>query len=154
VGATSYHDSTKHAKSLKEQILYLASGTNELGYTCEPLFEDLFDYQDYCIDISHMKLRVFDVLLQDMISHVSRTGKYGAEHMSVIERKISILSQHCERTVGKHFFLQVKSDDHDEILSADITKSARCVVNKFEEVLRELKHSHNVRKGVLKRLVN
>lgn len=96
--------STEHGKSLKEQVLYLASGTNELEYTCESLFGDVFDYQDYCIDISYMKLRVFDVLLTDMISHVSRNEKYGAEHIPIIDRKISILSQHCERPVGKHFF--------------------------------------------------
>ncbi|CAF1471071.1 unnamed protein product, partial [Adineta ricciae] len=62
VGPTSYHDSSKKARSLVEQTLCLAKNANELGYKCEPLFGDLFDYQDYCVDTLHMKLRIFDVI--------------------------------------------------------------------------------------------
>ncbi|CAF4550230.1 unnamed protein product, partial [Rotaria socialis] len=50
VGPTSCHDLTKKARSLTEQTLCLTKNTNELGYKCEPLFGDLFDYQDYCAD--------------------------------------------------------------------------------------------------------
>ncbi|CAF1547595.1 unnamed protein product [Adineta ricciae] len=177
VGSTSYHDSTKRARSLAEQTLCLAKNTNELGYKCEPLFGDLFDYQDYCVDTLHMKLRVFDVILKDILTYASRTGKYGAEHVAIIERKIKILNQHCERTVGKRFFFQIETDDknktisshgklsghlqdlffvdsfpYDDILNDDIAKSARIVVNKFKEILVEVKHTSMRRKGVLKRL--
>ncbi|CAF1539235.1 unnamed protein product [Adineta ricciae] len=177
IGPTSYHDTSKRARSLAEQTLCLAKQNNELGYKCEPLFGDLFDYQDYCVDTLHMKLRVFDVILKDILSYASRTGKYGAEHLAIIEKKIKILNQHCERTVGKRFFFQVELDDknktiashgklsghlqdlffvnsfpYDEILSGDIAKSARAVVNKFKEVLVEVKHTSVKRKGVLKRL--
>ncbi|CAF3972457.1 unnamed protein product, partial [Rotaria magnacalcarata] len=75
VGHSSCHDLTKKARSLTEQTLSLTKNTNELGYKCEPLFGDLFDYQDYCADTLHMKLRVFDVILKDMLAYASRTGK-------------------------------------------------------------------------------
>ena len=70
IGETSYHDRTKCARSLHEQRLCLSSGNNELGYQCEPLFGDLFDYQDCCVDTLHMKLRVFDVHLYDRQSTI------------------------------------------------------------------------------------
>ncbi|CAF4400445.1 unnamed protein product [Rotaria magnacalcarata] len=177
VGPTSCHDLTKKVRSLTEQTLCLTKNTNELGYKCEPLFGDLFDYQDYCADTLHMKLRVFDVILKDMLAYASRTGKYGGEHLAIIERKIKILNQHCERTVGKRFFFQVDTDDknktisshgklsghlqdlffvdsfpYDDILNGEIAKSARIVVNKFKEILVEVKHTSIRRKGVLKRL--
>ena len=98
----------------------LTKNTNELRYKCEPLFGDLFDYQDYCVDTLHMKLRVFDVILKDILAYASRTGKYGGEHLAIIERKIKILNQHCERTVGKRFFFQVDTDDKNKINLADI----------------------------------
>ncbi|CAF3502793.1 unnamed protein product, partial [Rotaria socialis] len=44
VDPTSYHDMTKRVRSLTEQNLCLARKNNELGYKCEPLFGDLFDY--------------------------------------------------------------------------------------------------------------
>ena len=53
----------------------------------------------------HMKLRIFDVILKDVVSHASRTGKYGAEHL-IIEKRIKILNQHCEKTIGKLFFFK------------------------------------------------
>ena len=39
---------TPLARSLVKQTSCLATKTSDLGYKCEPLFEDLFDYQDYC----------------------------------------------------------------------------------------------------------
>ena len=45
ISSTSYHDSTKRARSLTEQASCLSKKTNDLGYKCEPLFGDLFDYQ-------------------------------------------------------------------------------------------------------------
>jgi hypothetical protein len=177
VNPTSCHDTTKGARSLAAQTLSLAKQNNDLGYKCEPLFGDLFDYQDYCVDTLHMKLRIFDVILKDMLAYASRTGKYGAEHLSLIDQKIKILNKHCEKTVGKRFFFQVDLDDknktigshgklsghlqdlffvdsfpYDDILNDDIAKSARTVVNKFKEILNEVKHTSVKRKGVLKRL--
>ena len=124
-----------------------------------------------------MKLRIFDAIMKDILSHASRTGKYGNEHLAIIKRKIAILNRHCEKTVGKRFFFQVEVDDknktisshgklsghlqdlffvdsfpYDEILSGDIAKSARSVVDKFKEVLNEIKFTAAKRKGVLKRL--
>ena len=72
----------------------MIKNTNELGYKCKPLFGDLFDYQDYRIDTLRMKLRVIDVILKDILAYASRTGKYGSEHLAIIERKIKILKQH------------------------------------------------------------
>ncbi|CAF5171095.1 unnamed protein product, partial [Rotaria magnacalcarata] len=118
VGHSSCHDLTKKARSLTEQTLSLTKNTNELGYKCEPLFGDLFDFQDYCADTLHMKLRVFDVILKDMLAYASRTGKYGGEHLAIIERKKKILNQHCERTVGKRFFFQVDTDDKNKTISS------------------------------------
>ena len=141
VSATSYHDSTKHARSLQEQAHCLASGTNELGYKCEPLFGDLFGYQDYCVDTLHMKLRVFDVLLKDMISHASRTGKYGAEHMSIIEQKIRTLNHHCERTVGKRFFFQVESDDKNKTIASHGKLSGHLQDLSFIDTFRTTRYS-------------
>ncbi|CAF1554896.1 unnamed protein product, partial [Rotaria magnacalcarata] len=118
VGPTSYHDPAKRARSLAEQFSCLAIKPNDLGYKCEPLFGDLFNYQDYCVDTLHLKLRVFDVILKDILSYASRTGKYGGEHLAIIENKIKILNQHCERTVGKRFFFQVDSDDKNKTIAS------------------------------------
>ena len=177
VDATSYRDIGKRARSLNEQRLCLASGKTELGYKCEPLFGDLFDYQDYCIDTLHMKLRVFDVILKDILSHASRTGKYGAEHVMLIEKKIEALNAHCLKTVGKRFFFQIDCDEknktitshgklsghlqdlffvdsfpYEKILDDEIAKSARCVVDKFKAIVSELKNDRVNRRGTLKKL--
>ena len=72
-------------------------------------------------------------------------------YLSSTERSVSWVNIAREPWASISFF-KGESDDHDEILSGDIAKSARCVVNKFGEIFRELEHSHNVRKGVLKRL--
>ena len=53
-----------------------------------------------------------------MLSHASRTGKYGAEHLNIIEQKIKILNRHCEMTVGKRFFFQVDSDDNNKTIAS------------------------------------
>ncbi len=101
-----------------------------------------------------MKLTVFDFILKNILAYASRTGKYGGEHLPIIERKIKIFNQHCEKTVGKRFFFQVDSDDknktivshgklpghlqdiffvdsfpYNDILDDEIAKSARVVVN-------------------------
>ena len=177
VGPTSCHDISKRARTLAEQFSCLAKQPNDLGYKCEPLFGDLFDYQDYCIDTLHMKLRIFDVILKDILSSASRTGKYGSEHLTILEKKIKILNQHCEKTVGKRFFFQIDSDDknktitshgklsghlqdlffidsfpYDDILQGDTAKAARSVVKKFKEILVELKHTSLKRKSIIKRL--
>lgn len=177
IDATSYRDIAKRARSLSEQRLCLASGKTELGYKCEPLFGDLFDYQDYCIDTLHMKLRVFDVILKDILSHASRTGKYGAEHVTLIEKKIEALNAHCLKTVGKRFFFQIECDEknktitshgklsghlqdlffvdsfpYEKILDDDIAKSTRCVVNKFKAIMSELKNNRIDRRHTLKKL--
>ena len=111
------------------------------------------------------------------MSYASRSGKYGAEHLSVTEKKIKVLDQHCEKTVGKRFFFQIDSDDrnktisshgklsghlqdlffvdsfpYNDILNDEVAKSARNIVNKFKELLNELKHNSVKRKGVIKRL--
>ncbi|CAF4611882.1 unnamed protein product, partial [Rotaria socialis] len=133
--------------------------------------------RDYWVDTLHMKLRVFDIILKDILSYASRTSKYEAEHLTILEHKIKILNQHCEKTVGKRFFFQVDTDDknktiashgklsghlqdfffidsfpYEDILTDEIAKSARTVVNKFKEILNEVKHTPIKRKGVLKRL--
>lgn len=114
VGPTSCFDPLKKARSLAEQNSCLAKRSNELGYKSEPLFGDLFDYNDYCVDTLHMKLRVFDVLLKDILSCASCTGKYGAENLMIIQKKIDSLNAHCERTVRKRFFFQIDSDDKEQ----------------------------------------
>lgn len=174
---TSCFDPLRKARSLAEQNSCLAKGSNELGYKSEPLFGDLFDYKDYVVDTLHLKLRVFDVILKDILSCASRTGQYGAEQIATIQKKIDVLNVHCERTVGKRFFFQIDSDDknktiashgklsghlqdiffvdsfpYEEILDHDTAQSARKVVNKFKEILRELKQSLPREKGKLKRL--
>ena len=177
VEPTSYFDPSRKARSLAEQKLCLSKGTNELGYKCEPLFGDLFEYGDYCVDTLHMKLRIFDVLLKDMLCHASKTGKYGSDHVREIEKKILILNQHCEKTVGKRFFFQIDYDDqnktisshgklsghlqdlffsndfpYDAILDDVLAKSTRSVVQKFKELLSELKRTSSATKNAIKRL--
>ena len=74
VGPTSCHELTKKARSLTEQTLCLTKNTKELGYKYGPLFGDHFDYQDYCVDTLHMKLKVFDVIMKDILAYASRMG--------------------------------------------------------------------------------
>jgi len=177
IGPTSCRDVTKGARSLAQQTACLAVKTNDLGYKCEPLFGDLFDYQDYCVDTLHLKLRIFDVILKDILSYASRTDKYDAEHLKIMKKKIKVLNEHCEKTVGKRFFFQIDSENnnktiashgklsgllqdqffidsfpYEDLLDDAKAKAVRIVVNKFKEILREIKHTSIKRKGVLKRL--
>ena len=94
-----------------------------------------------------------------------------------LKKKIKLLNQHCEKTVGKRFFFQINSDDrnktisshgklsghlqdlffvdsfpYNDILNDEVAKSARNIVSKFKELLNELKHNSVKRKGVIKRL--
>ena len=177
VGPMSCRDVTKDARSLAQQNACLAVKANDLGYKCEPLFGDLFDYQDYCVDTLHLKLRIFDVILKDILAYASRTEKYGQDHLNIIEKKIKALNEHCEKTVGKRFFFQIDSDNNNKtiashgklsgllqdnffidsfpyeaLLDSEKAKLVRIVVNKFKEILREIKHTSIKRNGVLKRL--
>ena len=122
-------------------------------------------------------LPIFDVILKDILAHASRTGKYGAEYLNMIEQKIKILNAHCEKTVGKRFFFQIDSNNnnktiashgklsgllqdrffidsfpYDDIFDDPVAKSARVVVNKFKDILQEIKHTAVKRREVLKRL--
>ena len=118
IGSTSCRDVTKGARSLAQQTACLAVKTNDLGYKCEPLFGDLFDYQDYCVDTLHLKLRIFDVILKDILSYASRTDKYDAEHLKIMEKKIKVLNEHCEKTVGKRFFFQIDSENNNKTIAS------------------------------------
>ena len=96
---------------------------------------------------------------------------------SLAEQEIKILNRHCEKTGGNRFLFPVDSDDNnetfashgklsgllqdhffvdsfpcDDILEDGIAKSARIVMNKFKEILDEIKHTSIKQKGVLKRL--
>ena len=96
----------------------MAKQNNDLRYKYEPLFGDLFDYQDYCIDTLYMKLRVFYVILKDISSYASRANKYGCEYLAIIEKKIKILNKHCEKTVEKRFFFQIDLDNKNKTIGS------------------------------------
>ncbi|CAF1374047.1 unnamed protein product [Didymodactylos carnosus] len=179
ISGTSYYDVTKLARSLEEQKHCLHNGkVNDLGYKCEPLFGDLFDFKDYVLDTLHMKLRIFDVLLKDILAHASRTEQYGAEHTKIIEEKVAILNRHAEKTVGKRFFFQIDPENQNKTITSRgklsghlqdlffidqfpfaqvlgngaINKSAKRVVGKFKELLAEVKKDKPRCKNTLKRL--
>ncbi|CAF1386849.1 unnamed protein product [Didymodactylos carnosus] len=86
---TSYFDIQKDARTLEEQKLCLKKGEkNNKGYKCEPLFGDLFEFSDYIMDTLHMKLRVYDVFMTDILHHASKRERYGKEHDVQMEKKL------------------------------------------------------------------
>lgn len=80
-----------------------ARSNNELGYQCELLFGDLFEFRDYVIDSLHMRLRIFDILLKDILAEASRTGEYEPMHTRKLEERVNVLNQHASKTIGKRF---------------------------------------------------
>jgi hypothetical protein len=81
---------------------------NKLGYQSEPLFGDLFEFSDYVLDTLHMRLKIFDIILKDILSEASRTGEYEPIHTKKLEEKIDVLNKHASITIGKRFFLKLK----------------------------------------------
>ncbi|CAF3358763.1 unnamed protein product [Rotaria socialis] len=99
VNPTSSYDPTRGARTLEEKRTCLAKkekagANNELGYQSEPLFGDLFEFSDYVMDTLHMRLRIFDILLKDILAEGSRTGEYEPAHSKKLEEKLDILNKH------------------------------------------------------------
>ena len=56
-----------------------------------------------------MKLRVFDIILKDILAYASRTDKYENEHVDILQRKMKILNQYWEKNVGQRFLCEIYS---------------------------------------------
>lgn len=180
VNPTSSYDPTRGARSLEEKRACLAKkekdGTNnELGYQSEPLFGDLFEFHDYVIDNLHMRLRIFDIILKDILSEASRTGEYGPAHNKKLEDKVEILNKHSMSTIGKRFFFKIETENniktivacgrfsghlqdqffvdsfpYEKIIENDtVAKNARNLVNKFKLILKIIKTEKSKRTHVL-----
>ncbi|CAF3406747.1 unnamed protein product [Rotaria sp. Silwood2] len=100
VNPTSVYDPTLGARTLAEKSDCLKRretnrSNNELGYQSEPLFGNLFEFSDYVLDILHMRLRIFDIILKDILSEASRTGEYEPVHTKKLEEKNRSSQQTC-----------------------------------------------------------
>ena len=117
VNPTSIYDQTLGARTLHEKRDCLKKNknnksNNELGYQSEPLFGDLFEFHDYVIDILHMRLRIFDIILKDILAEASRTGEYEPLHTKKLEEKINVLNKHATNTIGKRFFFKLETENN------------------------------------------
>ncbi|CAF1080614.1 unnamed protein product [Didymodactylos carnosus] len=127
---TSYFDVQKGARTLEEQKLCLKkTEKNSKGYKCEPLFGDLFEFSDYIMDTLHMKLRVYDVFMTDILHYTSKRERYGKEHDLAMERKVDILNEHAKKRIGKRVFFAYDSKeqlgtDYDFITSGSNDSSS------------------------------
>ncbi|CAF2092780.1 unnamed protein product [Rotaria magnacalcarata] len=117
VNPTSSYDPTRGARTLKEKRIALEKKeknklNNELGYQSEPLFGDLFEFSDYVMDTLHMRLRIFDIILKDILAEASRTGEYEPVHTKKLEEKLEILNKHSIATIGKRFFFKLETENN------------------------------------------
>ena len=180
VNPTSSYDQTLGARSLEEKTLCLArkakaGSNNELGYQSEPLFGDLFEFSDYVIDSLHMRLRIFDILLKDILAEASRTGEYEPAHSRKLEEKIDVLNQHASSTIGKRFFFKAETENniktivscgrfsghlqesffidsfpYEKLIQNHVTcKNAKDLVEKFKLILELIKTEKSKRTSVL-----
>ncbi|CAF2891906.1 unnamed protein product [Rotaria sp. Silwood2] len=176
----SSYDTTRGVRSLEEKRICLAkkgkTGTNnELGYQSEPLFGNLFEFSDYVIDSLHMRLRIFDILLKDILAEASRTGEYEPAHTRKLEEKVEILNQHSISNIGKRFSFKIETENnaktivpcgrfsghlqelffidsfpYDKIIqNENISKNAKNLVNKFKSILQLTKTEKSKRTSIL-----
>ena len=179
VNPTSCYDPTCGARTLEEKRVSLAKiektkANNELGYQCEPLFGDLFEFNDYIIDPLHMRLRIFDTLLKDILSEASRTGKYEPNHSKKLEAKVKLLNEHAVKRIGKRFFFKIESENnikcivacgrfsghlqqklfvdsfpYEVIQNQQISRNAKNLVERFQKILELIKTPKAERKSIL-----
>ncbi|CAF2107655.1 unnamed protein product [Rotaria magnacalcarata] len=180
VNPTSSYDHTRGARTLEEKRICLAKKekngvNNELGYQSEPLFGDLFEFCDYVIDTLHMRLRIFDILLKDILAEASRTGEYEPAHTRKLEEKLDILNKHSIATIGKRFFFKLETENniktivpcgrfsghlqqsffvdsfpYEKIIENEtISKNAKNLVEKFKFMLQLIKTEKSKRTSVL-----
>ena len=122
-----------------------------------------------------MRLRIFDILLKDILAEASRTGEYEPAHTKKLEEKVEILNKHSIATIGKRFFFKAEIESNvktivhcgrfsghlQELLFVDsfpyekiignetISKNARNLVNKFKFLLQVIKTEKSKRTSVL-----
>jgi hypothetical protein len=90
---------------------------NELGYQSEPLFGDVFEFSDYVIDSLHMRLKIFDILLNDILAEASRTGEYEPIQTKKLG-KVEILNKHTTDTIGKRFFFKIEIQNNVKTIAS------------------------------------
>ncbi|CAF1533589.1 unnamed protein product [Didymodactylos carnosus] len=171
---TSYFDVQKEARTLEEQKLCLnkKGEKNCKGYKCEPLFGDLFEFSDYIMDTLHMKLRVYDVFMTDILHYASKREKYGKEHDLQMEEKVATLNEHAKILIGKRVFFAYDTKEqliklhgrfsghlqelffqkfpYDKLLDGKAEVDANKLVEDFREILDLLKVDPLKRKKNLK----
>ncbi|CAM4933015.1 unnamed protein product [Rotaria socialis] len=59
-----------------------------------------------------MRLRIFDIILKDILAEASRTGEYEPTHTKKLEEKIDILNKHAMNTIGKRFFFKFETENN------------------------------------------
>jgi hypothetical protein len=183
VNPTSVYDETLGARTLKEKRDCLNRkernrSNNELGYQSEPLFGDLFEFSDYVLDTLHMRLRIFDIILKDILSEASRTGEYEPAHTKKLEERIDVLNKHASNNIGKRFFFKIETENnvktivscgrfsghlqdklfddsfpYDKVLqNVDVSKNAKNLVQKFKLILQLIKTEKSKRTSDLAEL--
>ncbi|CAF1594779.1 unnamed protein product, partial [Didymodactylos carnosus] len=117
---TSCYDTGKKARSLFEQKMCLKDpeakrkkiSENPLGYKCAPVFDDLFELSDYVIDTLYMKLRIYDYILDGILTRASQQKKYDVAHVIEMEEKIQILNKYLnEKKIGKRVWFNFAEDN-------------------------------------------
>ncbi|CAF4535003.1 unnamed protein product, partial [Rotaria magnacalcarata] len=59
-----------------------------------------------------MRLRIFDIILKDILAEASRTGEYEPVHTKKLEEKLEILNKHSIATIGKRFFFKLETENN------------------------------------------
>ncbi|CAF2994797.1 unnamed protein product [Rotaria sp. Silwood2] len=130
----------------------------------EPLFGNLFQFNDYIIDPLHMRLRIFDILLKDILSEASKTNEYEPNHSKKLEAKFALLNKHAVQQIGNRFFFKIEietnvksivvcgrfsghlqqklfvdSFPYEIIENEQISKNAKNLVEKFKIIIELIK---------------
>ena len=59
-----------------------------------------------------MRLRIFDILLKDILTEASRTGEYEPTYTRRLEEKVEVLNKHSTTTIGKRFFFKIETENN------------------------------------------
>ncbi|CAF1014956.1 unnamed protein product [Didymodactylos carnosus] len=94
-GKYSAFDVNKGARSLEQQYLEVTKSKPRFGYQHTPFSKQQLQYTQIITDILHMKLRITDILLAEIISLISVTNTI-AERPQHLQNVMIFLEQRAK----------------------------------------------------------
>ncbi|CAF1527550.1 unnamed protein product, partial [Didymodactylos carnosus] len=109
-GKYSAFDSAKGARTLDQQYKEIGKSKPGFGYQHAPFFRKKLHYKQLITDTLHMKLRISDILLAEIISLISITDTI-AERGQHLKNVMTFLEQRAKDTNTNHKFTLTKKNE-------------------------------------------